>query len=166
MASLFCKMAAAKTALLSYTFSVANVAVPLVSLYCMQAERSIDARNWAELRAQILKSFEEYRTALRIRNGTKNTELCARLLKNASNIRMCMAIKWPPRSVQHPFCLHLQRYSRDSSFYSLVANRLGCCKKLAESRAHGTKRFKEYRTYQEYRTALRIQNAGQITANA
>ena len=116
MASSFRKMAAAKTALLFCTSSVANVAVPFVPLHRMQAERSIDARNWAELRAQTQKPFEEYGTALRIRNGTKNTELCARLLKNASNIRMCTAIKWPPRSVQHPFCLCLQRYSQDSSF--------------------------------------------------
>ena len=116
MASSSHKMAAAMTALLFCTSSVANAAVPFAPLHRAQAERSIDAINLAELRAQTQKPFEEYGTPLRIRNSTKNTELCARLLKNVSNIRMCTAIKWPPRSVQHPFCLHLQRYLPDSSF--------------------------------------------------
>ena len=118
MASAFRKLAAknAKTALLFCTSSVTNVAVSFVPLRRMQAERSIDPRNCGELKAQTLKPFEEYGTALRIWNGTKNTELSARLLKNVSNIRMCTTIKWPPRSVQRPFCLHLQRYSLDSSF--------------------------------------------------
>ena len=51
-------------------------------------------------------------------------------------------------------------------FLSLVASRSKCCrKKLAESRVHGAKRFKEYGTYQEYGMALKIRNAGQIMAN-
>ena len=51
------KMAAAKTVLLLYTSSVGNVAVLLVPFRRMQAERSIGARNWADLRAQTLKPF-------------------------------------------------------------------------------------------------------------
>ena len=52
-------------------------------------------------------------------------------------------------------------------FISLDASRSRWCrKKLAKSRAHGAKSFKEYGTYQEYETALRMRNAGQITANA
>ena len=116
MASSFRKMATAKTVLLFCTSSVANIAVPFLPLHCMQAERSIDAKNSAELRAQTLKPFQEYGTALRIRNSTKNTEMCARLQKTASNIRKCTAIKWPPRRVQRSFCLRLQRYSRDLPF--------------------------------------------------
>ena len=82
MASLFC-IVTAKTALPLCTSSVVNVAVPFVPLHRMQAEQIIDARNWAELRVQIVKPFEEYGTTLRILNGTKSTELCARLPKNA-----------------------------------------------------------------------------------
>ena len=64
----------------------------------------------AKYRRKKLRRIEgaNTKTLRRIRNGTKNTKLCARLLKNASNIRMCTAIKWLPRSVQRPFCLHLQ----------------------------------------------------------
>ena len=102
-------MAAAKTALLFCT-SVANGAVPFDPLHHMQAEQSIDTRNWAIFRAQTLKPFEEYGTALRIWNSTKNAELCAKLLKNVSNIWMCTAIKWPPQSVScwevFPYIVH------------------------------------------------------------
>ena len=67
-------MAAAKTVLLFCTSSVAHVAVPFVPFHRMQAERSIDARNLAELRTQTQKPFEEYGTAPRIRNSSENTE--------------------------------------------------------------------------------------------
>ena len=146
--------------------SAANIAVPFVPLHCMLAERSIDARNWAKLREQTLKPFEVYGMALRIRNGTKNTELCTRLLKNASNIQMCVAIKWLPRSATLSVftCSDIHEICH---FLSLIASRLRCSRKrLAKSRAHSTKRFKENGIYQEYGTAQRIWSACQITVNA
>lgn len=63
MASSFRKMAAAKCSRL-FCSSEANVAVSFVPLGRMQAEPSIDARNWPELRTQTQKPIEEYRIAL------------------------------------------------------------------------------------------------------
>ena len=133
---------------------------------CKQSEVLMQ-KNWAELRAQTLKPFQEYGTALRIRNSTKNMELCAGLLKNASNIWKCTAINGRHEEFNALFVFACSDIREICHFLSLVASRLRCCrKKLAKSWAHGAKRFKEYGTYQEYETAPGIRNAGQITANA
>ena len=70
MAYLFCKMAAAKTACLFCTSSVANVADPFVPLHRVQADQGVIVRNWSN----------QGRTAL---NASKNTELT----KNMERLR-------------------------------------------------------------------------------
>ena len=105
----FCEMDTAKIALLFCISSVANIAVFLVPLCCMQAERSVDARNWAKLRAQTPKPFQEYGTVPRIRNCVLDYWRMRWIFRCANDA------KWLPRSVQHPFCLRLQCGSQFSS---------------------------------------------------
>ena len=162
----FREMPDAKIALLFCISSIANIAVFLVPLRRMQAERSVDARNWAKLRAQIPKPLQEYGTALRIRNSTKNTELCARLLKNALNIQMCITQIGYHKAFDTLSVFACSVVHNCLSLVAMNASRSRCChKKLAELRVHGAKRLKEYGTFQEYGTARKIRNAGQIMAN-
>ena len=60
MASSFHEMASAKSSLLFCFSSVANVAVSFVPLWHMQAEWSIDTRNWPEMRVQTTTQILHY----------------------------------------------------------------------------------------------------------
>ena len=85
MTSPLWKMAAVKSSLL-FSSSVVDVTVAFLPLCCMQAEQSIDTRNWLKLRVQVPELFEEYGMALIIQNSVMNLEQCAGLLKIVTNI--------------------------------------------------------------------------------